>query len=659
MTFEAGSVRQKAAAETTSTTSTIGKILGDHRGHGPGFDALRIYLSISVLCWHSIAICYGSTMVLRVWNAPYGRPFITILPMFFALSGFLVMGSAIRLGSLRHFLANRFLRIFPALATEVTISALILGPLVTVLPLSDYFTSPTLFTYFGSLIGRVQFVLPGVFLNNPLPGVVNGNLWTIPPEILCYLFMAVMIVMALFRERVPVTIAAAGVLLLNLLQDHAEGWGLPEGLLPVRYLVLCFAFGTVLFMWRDMLPYRWPLFAFAAAVGLIFLQTPGLIDVSLFALAYCTAFLGVTPLPKGRLFAGGDYSYGVYLFGAPIQQTIASVFPATHHIYWNIPLSLTLTIGVAALSWHLVEKHALALRQFVSNSDGILRRSFALRAVVSAAIIAYAMALIRISNIRFTEPLDAWTIAAALVVITAGALIAAVVPTLRTVKRPFSATAFASACALCLAFGAIAGRIVHRPQHPTVILPLVDYAAGRANVMRAFPTRARIVMFGDSITEWVNWNALLGNADIGNRGIAGDTTANALARVDTVLAAKPERVFIMLGINDIAIGAPVPDIIDRYRAIVRAIFAGGARVIVQSTLPKAQDDEANGQVALLNQQLRAMCETEPCHYLDLTSAMAPLGRLPADMTIDGIHLNAAGYRAWATVLAPYLADERP
>lgn len=408
--------------------SSIGDILDKHRGHGPGFDALRVYLSISVLAWHSLAVC--GIDIMPIWRAPYGRWFVAMVPTFFCLSGFLVMGSAARVRSLRHYLANRFLRIFPALAVELTLSALVLGPLVTALPLRDYFASPELYSYFGSLVGRVQFDLPGVFLANPVPNVVNGNLWTVPPEILCYLWMAAMIAMMLSSGRIAVTICAASVLALNFAQDAREHFGLIEGNMPGRDLVECFALGAALYMWRDALPYRWPLFALAALVAFALLPLPGWQHIAIAALAYCTAFLGCTPLPRGRLFASGDYSYGIYLFGRPIQQTIVALFPGGRYVIVNFPVSLALTIVVAALSWHLVEKRALALRRHIASADTTLRRFYLARFAAIVVIIGYAVALLRISGIALNGELGARKLAAVAIATIALALVGAAVPAL-------------------------------------------------------------------------------------------------------------------------------------------------------------------------------------------------------------------------------------
>jgi lysophospholipase L1-like esterase len=189
-----------------------------------------------------------------------------------------------------------------------------------------------------------------------------------------------------------------------------------------------------------------------------------------------------------------------------------------------------------------------------------------------------------------------------------------------------------------------------------VTAPLAGYIAARAALARAFPRTGDIVMFGDSLVEQVDWEALLGKTGIVNRGIGGETSATALEHVDTVLSSKPHRVFMVLGMNDFRDGVPVAEVVANYRNMVRAIESVGADVIMQSTPAGAIDDAINGQVFLLNEQLAAMCaEEKHCQYLDLNHVLAPEGRLRANFTWDGLHLTPDGYRAWAQLLAPYLS----
>ena len=116
---------------------TFGHVLAAHRGLGPGFDFLRIALAFSIVLAHSFLLT-GNDEFFRstpLWFAEYA-----LVPMFFALSGFLIAGSAQRL-SLKNFLLNRGLRIVPALAVDIVVCALIIGPLLTPVALSAYFSS--------------------------------------------------------------------------------------------------------------------------------------------------------------------------------------------------------------------------------------------------------------------------------------------------------------------------------------------------------------------------------------------------------------------------------------------------------------------------------------------------------------------------------------
>ncbi len=88
-----------------------------------------------------------------------------LVPMFFALGGFLVAGSLERNRLLSVFFGLRVLRFFPALATDVLLSSLIIGPALTTYTLSAYAADPRFSSYFLNVLGSVHFSLPGVFGN--------------------------------------------------------------------------------------------------------------------------------------------------------------------------------------------------------------------------------------------------------------------------------------------------------------------------------------------------------------------------------------------------------------------------------------------------------------------------------------------------------------
>ncbi len=110
-------------------------------GRPAGFDYLRIGLALSIICFHSVVTSYGDKAQDRFVNT-WAGPFILLLvPMFFALSGFLVAGSLARTKTVVSFLGLRAIRILPALAVETLLSAFLLGAIFTALPLREYFTS--------------------------------------------------------------------------------------------------------------------------------------------------------------------------------------------------------------------------------------------------------------------------------------------------------------------------------------------------------------------------------------------------------------------------------------------------------------------------------------------------------------------------------------
>src|SRR5262249_19035746 len=144
-------------------TMTLGEKLAQSAGRPTGFDYLRLGLSVAVVCMHSAITSYGQPADFALWLSPLRAPLRLILPMFFALSGYLVAGSLLRSTSLVQFLGLRVLRIYPALSVEVLLSALLLGPLLTSEPVVRYITSQTFLAYLLNVTGHIHYQLPGVF----------------------------------------------------------------------------------------------------------------------------------------------------------------------------------------------------------------------------------------------------------------------------------------------------------------------------------------------------------------------------------------------------------------------------------------------------------------------------------------------------------------
>ena len=377
-------------------------------GFGPGFDFVRIALALGVMAWHSLAAVSGETVAGKstpIWLAIYA-----ILPMFFALSGFLVTGSALRL-PLRDYVLNRTFRIVPALAVDIGLSALILGPVFTVVSLSAYVHGPEFWRYFFNVVGYIHYTLPGVFLDNPLHGIVNGSLWTVPYEIACYVVMSTMIALGIVRSSrwtavLAVAWLAASVALTSVLVGKPAS--LPVKVLDLLFvkngaeLVGYFLGGSALYLARDRVPFDHRIAAGLVAVlailsvvlpGDVWFGRPILALLLLPALVYLVIYFGMLPLPKVPVFDRGDYSYGVYLYHFPLLQALQHLVGFTPW-YALFAAAFVPVTAMAIFSWHLIEKPILKQRKRFSLVGARLAAADAARGVVAADPVAVTPAAV-------------------------------------------------------------------------------------------------------------------------------------------------------------------------------------------------------------------------------------------------------------------------
>ncbi|MBU1377169.1 MAG: SGNH/GDSL hydrolase family protein [Alphaproteobacteria bacterium] len=183
---------------------------------------------------------------------------------------------------------------------------------------------------------------------------------------------------------------------------------------------------------------------------------------------------------------------------------------------------------------------------------------------------------------------------------------------------------------------------------------LCMYRAANA-ALTAGPAAGRQVVFmGDSITQ--GWG--LADADFFahgwvNRGISGQTTPQMLARFQADVAAlKPRAVHIMAGTNDVA-GNTGPTSVDAIQnnviAMVTIAKANHMAVVLASIPPAkafnwAPTLKPADQIRGLNDWLKTYAAKEGLTYVDYYASLAtPDGGMKPELTLDGVHPNAAGY----------------
>jgi lysophospholipase L1-like esterase len=172
-------------------------------------------------------------------------------------------------------------------------------------------------------------------------------------------------------------------------------------------------------------------------------------------------------------------------------------------------------------------------------------------------------------------------------------------------------------------------------------------------------THAAVVFVGDSITEGGLWSEWLPGVDVINRGISGNTTQDILDRMPHIVSVRPDKLFLMIGVNDLnkRLGAAVA--LRNYTTLFDLIDAQlpNTEVYIQSVLPvnAVWPLIDNTHIPILNAALTHHADERGYRYIDLHSVFADAeGALKPDLSNDGIHLLAPGYRLWRSQIIEFL-----
>lgn len=338
---------------------------------------LRMMAALAVLFGHSFALLRQP----EPWGGRWGvTPGTVAVDIFFIISGMLVCGSLVSKQSFSDYLCARILRIFPALAVMLLLTVLVLGPCFTQLSLTAYFLAPETLNYLVkclSLYNGVAYVLPGVFAHNPYPYAVNGSLWTLPFEIRMYLILLFCwcVLSVLKQSRIKafryllLSIAVFACVMVFFRHFFPPGASLMDSRMAEKMqferLLFMFFCGASIYVLSDkiVLKHTALYLLLPLLISSVFVSKDLFFALYTLSLAYVVVCLAYLPSGMLRKYnAMGDYSYGVYIYAFPVQQAVAALWPGI--MVWQMALLSTLvTLLLAVISWHVIEKPALSLKQ--------------------------------------------------------------------------------------------------------------------------------------------------------------------------------------------------------------------------------------------------------------------------------------------------------
>lgn len=358
---------------------TLEQALG---GRSNAFGLLRLVLASMVIFNHAFPL--GDMGEDPTWTMSRGQASLGSFAVlgFFAVSGYLIGKSAGRLDTLQYFW-HRALRIFPAYWIALIVGAFVVGPIVWWARGDDVTKyvnlsagGPIHYVWANANLTIESYGVHDIFTSTTPYGlqvgasVLNGSIWTLIYEWRMYVVVAVLALAGLLtRNRVALLVCVAGLGAILLAETASPG--MVATYVPLlndpqlRVLSFVFLLGSTFAAYRDKIVLDHRLGVFAIIAVAVTLRYGGFVVFGHIAVVYGILYLAAAlPGPLKRIGSVNDYSYGIYVYGFLVQQTLAYV--GVHRWgYWPyVVIALAISWGLAWLSWHGVEKRALAIKSW-------------------------------------------------------------------------------------------------------------------------------------------------------------------------------------------------------------------------------------------------------------------------------------------------------
>jgi peptidoglycan/LPS O-acetylase OafA/YrhL len=349
------------------------------RGHrSNNFDFLRFFFAALVIFSHSFDLMggKGANPISQFTRCQIDGGSVAVNG-FFIISGFLIAQSFLNSRSVLDYFKRRVLRIYPGFVTAAIISLVFFGWLGMHFSRA-YWQNIEPLIFLQRLPILKQLWIPQTFHDSHWP-LVNGPIWTIQYEFVCYILIALLGIAGILQRRAFLLILFASVFVFYVLQiangSLSEPAGItlynwkefPIGGAPDNYprFLTYFFLGTIAFLYRERITYSPGIAVLFVVATLIIARLGHWMDIILpFSLCYLVLFVAFDPRIALQNWAKhGDFSYGLYLYGWPVQQSLILLCRSWITPWLVFVLSLPLTLLFAVGSWYLIERRFLRLKQ--------------------------------------------------------------------------------------------------------------------------------------------------------------------------------------------------------------------------------------------------------------------------------------------------------
>ncbi len=330
------------------------------KGRNNNLDLIRFIAAMMVIFSHAFPLSLGVrggkdylSMITRS-QISFGGLAVSI---FFFYGGFLICKSAHRLQSAKKYFKARMIRIFPSLVVVIVCTTFLIGPILSVLSIREYFTNPFTYQYLLNSILILVHDLPGVFENNIYGTTVNGSLWTLPVEFVGYILCFFMMKMNLLKSKYLKWIVPIFILVHITISYLSSSQTLVSSVWTATAM---FFIGMLYDIYQDKICLSKRI-VIINIILLLFSIWLKILNITMpFFLSYILIYLGYGTNIKFSNFARyGEISYGIYLCGFPIQQIVCERFGGSMNPIVNAAISIPLAIICGFLLHRYIEKPIL------------------------------------------------------------------------------------------------------------------------------------------------------------------------------------------------------------------------------------------------------------------------------------------------------------